>query len=662
MWPITRKKSPPIPEPAIYDVAADVPAPPPMPATRFRPAPYALGESESRPKRLLFHLLAIAIAAAYAYFVISFWAPAPGRPGIDENAYLLGGRMVADHLSPSYNPPHPLSYIGSMWVLSAKSGLYYPKYPAGLPLLYAIPFWFTSADHARTAAFLLSPVCAILSAYVMFLLTRRVAGSFAGLLGMIVLATGITTLQYQQLPNSHLPCLLFVITGMYFLVRSVQTARTRWAVLAGFLLGYAVTIRYSTGLMVLPLLAGIVMNFRPRKTPAPNAASSKLRRRLTSLLALFAPLLAWAIPVGTLALFNWVTMGHLSGYGATNESTGFTVKEFFQKWEFAVAQIHNFGLFFIAPLGVVGLVLSFRRNWKVALLLSLWFVPGTLLYFSYYWGQNIPGVGFLRFFLDLFPALILSAFWLVRLAGRAATLDTPRRGSVAVPLAAGILAFVPAAISLRTALPEMARQHTGNLNLAYSGQRLRSHLPQGTRHMQPTRPVIFADEGMFPQLLMYLQFAVDADFYAADAFIPRFGGGFGFLGFKPHTKDDSPVLVQEERRLMMEKYYKARTARDLVREQQAVMSDALDHGRPVYLLLNTGQIADFKKTFITPPFQATEIDHWSEPAGNPADPPPDRPLSPPSWRMNLIIPWNPFPRHLLQVTRTPAATQPVATE
>jgi hypothetical protein len=400
--------------------------------------------------------------------------------------------------------------------------------------------------------------------------------------------------------------------------------------------------------MVLPLLAGVLIHLRRP-------------RRFKSWLRAATPLLAWAVPVATLAVFNWVTMGHLSGYGATHESTGVTLKEFARKWEFAVAQIYDFGLFFVAPLGLVGLVLCFRRNWRVALLLTLWFVPGTLLYFSYYWGQNVPGVGFLRFFLDLFPALIIPAFWLVRLAGRAATLDTPRRGSVAVPLAAGVLAFVPSAVSLRTALPEIARQHTGNLNLAYSAERLAFHLPRATRRVQPSRPVVFADEGMFPQLLMHLQFAADADFYAADAFIPRFGGGFGVLGLKPAAKDDSPVLIQEDRRQRMEAYYKSRSARDLVREQQAVMSDALDHGRDVYLLLVTPtQLDEFERTFITPPFRATEVDHWTEPAGNPADPPPNRPLSPPSWRMNLIIPWAPQTRHLLRVTRETPTTRPAA--
>src|SRR5947207_3407462 len=51
------------------------------------------------------------------------------------------------------------------------------------------------------------------------------------------------------------------------------------------------------------------------------------------------PLVAWALPVGTLLLYNWLTLGHFSGYSGTNESSGFSLKYFFEKWDFAVHQL-----------------------------------------------------------------------------------------------------------------------------------------------------------------------------------------------------------------------------------------------------------------------------------------------------------------------------------
>ena len=38
--------------------------------------------------RRLFLFIALAVAAAYGFAVFSWFVPAPGRPGIDENAYL----------------------------------------------------------------------------------------------------------------------------------------------------------------------------------------------------------------------------------------------------------------------------------------------------------------------------------------------------------------------------------------------------------------------------------------------------------------------------------------------------------------------------------------------------------------------------------------------
>lgn len=645
MWPKPRIQ--PETERTVYVLSDDDPSLAPArvttsakPPAAAAASPVPMAEAERWAKRWLFHAIAIALALGYFYFLFCFWAPAPSRPGIDENAYLLGGRMIAEHGSPSYKPPHTLSFVGSMWVLSGKTGIYYPKYPAGLPLLYAILIW-TAGPMGREACFLLSPACAALAAYFTFLLARRITGSFYAVLAMIVMATGITTLQLAEEPNSHAACLCFVTAGMYFLVRFVQTGRTRWGIIAGFLLGYAVTIRYSEGLNLLTLVAAVLVAFhRPRGW--------------RGWIKLAAPLMAWGIPVGILALFNWMTLGHFSGYGTTHEATGFTWAEFNHKWAFAVDQLNEYGLFFVGPVGIVGSILMFRRQWGVALLLMLWFVPGWLLYFSYYWGDRAPGVGYLRFFLDLFPPVVVAAFWLVGEAGKAMALDRPRRGSIALPLGAGILCAIPAAVAMRASIPEIDRQHVGNLNLAYSAQRLIADL-----HHPKARPVIIADEGMFPMFLMYAQFMVDADFYATDAFIPRFGGGFSFLALAGPKKDDSPVLVQKERLDLMEKYYKSRSGKDLIREQHAIMSDALDHNRPVYLMLTSDQLkgSDYKSRFITPPFQAKEIDYWKEPAGNPVTPE-HWDLAPPSWRMNLIIRWTPQAYHLFQITRSAPATAP----
>ena len=41
-------------------------------------------------KRRLYEVLAVVFTGWFLFVLISFWAPAPGRPGIDENGYLVG--------------------------------------------------------------------------------------------------------------------------------------------------------------------------------------------------------------------------------------------------------------------------------------------------------------------------------------------------------------------------------------------------------------------------------------------------------------------------------------------------------------------------------------------------------------------------------------------
>ena len=60
-------------------------------------------------------------------------------------------------------------------------------------------------------------------------------------------------------PNSHASCVAFVVWGMFLLVRWWQTGSIWRGALAGFLLGYACLIRYSEGLLILPILVATLL-------------------------------------------------------------------------------------------------------------------------------------------------------------------------------------------------------------------------------------------------------------------------------------------------------------------------------------------------------------------------------------------------------------------
>ena len=69
-------------------------------------------------------------------------------------------------------------------------------------------------------------------------------------------------LAFAEQPLSHGPALACVTWGMYFLLRWWQTASSWRGILAGLLLGYAVTIRYTEGLLIIPIAAVLISMVR----------------------------------------------------------------------------------------------------------------------------------------------------------------------------------------------------------------------------------------------------------------------------------------------------------------------------------------------------------------------------------------------------------------
>ncbi len=653
--------------------------------------------SESRFARKILHLCALAIAIGYGFFLLSFFAPALGRPGIDENAYVMAGRNILEHGSAGYRPADDFQFVGGMWVRTedrvvpppswvptflrasltahTEAGWYYAKYPSGVGFLNAVVMWANGGAHSLVAAeraLMLAPVCTALAVLGMFYLGRAVTGSsFLSIMGMIVLACGQTTLDFSIIAGSHGPALCFVVWGMLFLLRWWQTGRTMSGILAGLLLGYAVTLRYTEALLLFPLypLTQVLADTSLSTShpwvwkllsalhvlpigPLGIAAISMLRwRRLSSYLRVALPLIAWAIPVGALVAFNWFTLGCATGYDTTHESSAFTTAEFLEKWRFTLHEVTLFGAFLIAPLGLVGLGVMFRQSWRLGWLVGMWFFPGALLYVAYYWGQDVPGTAYLRFYLTLFPPLILGALWLISSAARGAS---ARRGSLAAPLAIGAVVAVTASVSLGNSIPDLERQHRGNLNLATSAENL-SRYAKFDGH-----PMVIADEGIFPQFTQYGQFVLGGDWYCVDAFEPRQGGGFGVFGVMQGKKDDpnAPLLFQKARMEHADAIRKGKSLKDLAAELHRLIGQALDANRPVYVLLNPAQDPLFKSRYITGKYELTKLAKWREPCDPFKGGEASGPLTPQTMTGEPIIRWQAQTLTLYRLERLPPATRP----
>jgi hypothetical protein len=587
-------------------------APPPLGIRRLD----LPGLAESRWTRAFGLLGALAIAAGFFWLVLYYWTPA--RPGVDQNAYLVGARMLLDHGTTRYSPPDPFTYVSMMWVRSP-AGNYYPKYPIGLPVLYAIALkigdavaWPHSVLGSGAAwAYTVPPLCLTLSLLATFLLTRMVAGSLAGLVAMLLLAVSPLSLIAADSTMSHAADLCFATWGVYFLVRWWQTDTAWRGLAAGFLLGYCVTIRYSEGLMVIPAAVAMLCAIRWRHP-------STIKRTLV------VPI-GWIIPVAVLLIHNLATMHSLTGYDSTHESTAFTWAEFHDKWEFTIQQFYEEGLLFSLPLGFLGVAMLYRISWRFALLMTSWLIPGVLLYSAYYWGDNMAGPWYLRFFLSLFPPLALGAAYLVRAAaigGAVAQKPTASqpwdffpRGALVWQIALSlILVGAAGAIGMRIALPQMRVDRDTYQNTTFTISKITEFVPPYGRPASVPKAVLFVDSPLSRfQLLDALQFFTDADLYTMDTFSSmvllqwrRFGA--------PNTDDPAkPSPLQPARREYFENIVKHMSGADFLHTQQRITRDALDRGRPVFLIVHAESVASFRRDYLTGTgLDARLVAHWKE--------------------------------------------------
>jgi 4-amino-4-deoxy-L-arabinose transferase-like glycosyltransferase len=404
-------------------------------------------------KRYVYGLIALLLAAAFFYTAMCYWVPAHG--GTDQNGYLVGGKMIAQTLTMRQSPQRPGSnavfdphqFIGRMWVgadLGTADERYYPKYPIGLPALYAVLIWIggcISPYWQVALPYCLSPIAMSLSVWGTYLLARRFAGSFGGLLAAMVYATSPVTLQLAINPNSHAACVCCVAWGMYFLIGWWQFRSMPRAIAAGLLLGYAATIRYTEVTLALPL--GLVVLF---------ALRWRDWKTLGQAVALLA---AWAVPVALLVLYNRFAIGNTTGYDHTNESSGFAWSYAADNWETMLRQMNTYGLAGVFPLALAGLGWMFWWNWRAALVLTAWIVPCLLIYTFYYWAPDGWSIGYLRFFTTILPALALCFFWLMSRLNRWAMLhhETDRLTalSIAIAIVVGIAATIIVAYALQHA-------------------------------------------------------------------------------------------------------------------------------------------------------------------------------------------------------------------
>ena len=366
-----------------------------------------------------FYLVA-AIVVTAAFFFACFCEYVPAHSGVDQNGYLVGGKLLARTGTMKLAPRLPGSsefdphqFVGRMWVgadLGTVTERYYPKYPLGYPALIALALKLTPARWGPSAVYWINPIAMTLAVMATFLIGRLIANSFVALLAAIAFATSPTTILLSTNPNSHATAVCFVAWGMYLLLRWWQAGGR---------------VRES---------ARASCSDTPRRFDTPRGCSSFRwawccsstcgPRDKRSWLESGLLVLGWLVPVTILLTYNKIALGTWTGYGPTNESEGFGWDYAVDNWETMFRQLATTGLFWLFPIAIAGMIAMFWWSWKVATVFTTWIVGCIVTYTFYYWAPDGNGTGYLRFFATIIPALTVCAMWLMQhVAGMFTTLS-----------------------------------------------------------------------------------------------------------------------------------------------------------------------------------------------------------------------------------------------
>jgi hypothetical protein len=554
-------------------------------ATRKPNSPYRLlhdlAPVESRSQRWTGVVVALLIAAIYAFILFSYWAPA--HVGNNENGYLVGGKQFAHTLSTGFKPVHPLEFVGKMWVYHADTQTNYPKYPIGLPLIVAGVMTVFGADQGEfgtVAAWAISPAMATVAVFGMFLLTRLLGGTFAGLAAMLLLAFGQVFFTLAVRPNSHAAAVCVIVWGTFFLLRFMQTASLWRGALAGFMIGYACMIRYTDGLLGLGV--GLACLSMVRLTH-PLAA-----------LKLLVPILFWAIPITAQVAFTWFSMGALTSYDSTNESAGFGWHYAFYpdgtgNWNTMASVLNDSGLFLVAAMGLLGTVWLASQSPRVAILLLSWCIPSIALYAAYYYGQNVA-VQYSRFVMSAMPALIVAAAWamseLVRRVQIDADAPRTRRAQAGMTLACGAIVAIASSVGVARSLgmtPATANgSGYGNVAVGAVEYRNLAELGKLSAKYVPAGSMVFTCED--DRLTHYLQFVGQWQLFSFDWFDQRRTQAL----FRRLSQDkDDPDPFDPARITMLREFYEGKN-QDALRQLMAdLLKGAHAKGQRVFYILDT---------------------------------------------------------------------------
>lgn len=513
-------------------------------------------------------ILVVLIILGFIAFTGKYSVPAD--PGYGENAFLLAAQRFIDSFSIAYSPPDEYHFVDGQWV-EVRDGVFYPKYPIGMTLLHVPALWIGRTfmpTHSNLMVFWISPIFMVGFLIGCYLLFRMFFEPFYAILGLALLAINPLVVFFTNLAYNHAASMFFAVWGMYILLLWWKRGGLLYAHLAGLCLGYLVTIRYDDGLFVIPILVVVVLKvFSSEKTPVSEYLMI---------------LLTWAVSVLLLFAYNWASMGSLTAYDYTNESTGFSFAHLPYKSYITLHAFNVTGLPLIFPLSLLGAWLMVVTDWRIGTLLLSWILPNVILHVCYYY---VPGgkqlfiglsaISHLRFFISILPALIFACLWCLN------NLRFPNFTHARV-VVYGTFVIFAVTTTLSIAIPLLQRQHLERTRIQHLSQDIVRQIPEGS--------VIMGEEW----LLSHLQITGDFRLYNINTFSKEYAKKMGWI----HPEGAHPRQVK--RRLWLYEFLTNNSESEIIQKASQIMVKAIKEGHRVFFILPDPDAEQVVEKFLPP--------------------------------------------------------------
>ncbi|MEU7927022.1 glycosyltransferase family 39 protein [Micromonospora sp. NPDC049107] len=216
------------------------PVGPPHPSTRpeEHPPPAGRAATWTRPA-----LLALLLGTGLLYlwglgasgWANSFYAAAAQAGSVSGKAFFYGSSDAANSITVDKTP-------ASLWLMALSVRI------------FGLNSWAMLVPQA---------LCGVASVGVLYASVKRWYGPVAGLIAGAVLAvTPVATLMFR-FNNPDALLVLLLLGGAYATVRALETASTRWIVLAGALVGFGFLTKMLQAFLLVPVFAGVYLLAAP---------------------------------------------------------------------------------------------------------------------------------------------------------------------------------------------------------------------------------------------------------------------------------------------------------------------------------------------------------------------------------------------------------------